>query len=131
MRIGSIRMALALATFISILQWSRPASADVTITGTVGEIGIVNYNPGNGARAEVIRFKYTDLNQTKTCTGDVNFNTGTGYAWFVGPSNQNNNNPDPQTREWYAALLVSKKGATLICTIDTNTYCHITSCTLP
>ncbi len=123
-----MRTALALLATFAALSLSRAAFADVTITGTVGEIGIMpNLQNGNQT---YIRFKLTDLNQTKTCN-----NQGPAvptYAWFYGanvsPASGLN---DPNYHEWYAALLLSKKGAPISCTIDSNTNCHVTSCTLP
>ena len=72
MRSNTIRMALASLAFLFALQWSRPARADVTITGTVGEIGIVQFN------SLTFRFKLADANQTKACVNPF----VPGYAWF-------------------------------------------------
>lgn len=114
MRKSAIRVVLALTTFLFAVQWSRPALADVTISGTVGEIGVMS----DSGR---IRFKFTDLAQTKTCNPG---NPGLGgYAWI--------STVDALYRETYAALLVSKKGAMLSCAVNDNNTCHISSCTLP
>src|SRR5438093_13482842 len=56
MRIA-IRHALALAAVVLALAWARPAQAQVTITGVVGEVAAFANAPGMGA---VIRFKLTD-----------------------------------------------------------------------
>ncbi len=96
--------------------------ADVTITGTVGELGI---QPQGQFSYPYIRFKMTDPNQTKTCTSVP------GYAFIIEFAGQNCQAGDCAYKELYAMLLVSKKGAPITCTVDTNTSCHITSCTLP
>lgn len=115
---NTVRVALALMAFFVVGQWSRPALADSTITGTVGEIGMVDNNVGKN-----IRFKLTDLNQTKACP---DLGKGTGYAWF---QNANVTAADAYYRETYAMLLVSKKGATISCNLDQS--CHVRDCTLP
>ena len=58
-----IRIALALLTFVITIQWSRPAWADVTINGTVGELGVVY----NGFNSYFVRFKFTNVNTTAGC----------------------------------------------------------------
>src|SRR5438128_1643736 len=104
-----IRTILTLTVLALGLAWSRPALADITITGTVGEIGILS------TLANVIRFKLTDLNQTATCTDQFGGGTTLKYAYFT----QN----APLYREWYAAILYSKKGAPITCTVLNNTDC--------
>lgn len=124
MRTRTLGTRLALTAFLFILQGAGAASADVTITGTVGEIGIL---PINNSASAFIRFKMTDLTQTKTCQGGANnLPLANGYAWFYDFANQGS----PAYREWYAALLVSKKGSPISCTINDNATCQITSCTL-
>ena len=110
----TIRPALALVTLLVVLHLPRPAAADVTISGTVGEIVAQKINGGSS----IFRFKLTDLNQTKTCT------TYAGYAWFPAVT-------EILWREWYAMLLVSKKGAPISCVLDTNTGCRVQECGLP
>ena len=124
MRNNTIRVALALMAFFVVVQWSRPALADSTITGTVGEIGMIN--PGIFQQGQAaLRFKLTDLNQTKACAYMA---TGAGYAWFV--NNPSGGYPaDLFYRETYAMLLLSKKGATISCNLDAQ--CHVKDCTLP
>lgn len=139
MRTTTLRLLFALTTFLFVTQWSKPAMADVTITGTVGEIGVMApiAVPGTNRTASPIRFKLTDPNQTKTCAQVNAPNVGAAYAWFWGQGQNNQLNPpgpfveDLSFREWYTALLVSKKGATIICTITDAVGCHVTSCTLP
>lgn len=117
MRNGTLRAALALMAFFVVVEWSRPAAADVTITGTVGEIGVLWIN-GNSAW---FRFKLTDANQTAACVDPGH--GGTKYAYFTAYDGVN--------KEWYAMLLVSKKGAQINCTLDNATSCRVKSCTLP
>ncbi len=119
---------LGVGLFLFVASWSTRALADVTITGTVGEIGagtMILY----GSSYTMVRFKLTDQNQTKLCAPNTNTDGKlTGYAWFYAqPVNSN----DPLWHEWYSMLLLSKKGATINCTIDANTNCHVTMCTLP
>ena len=110
----TIRLTLALMALLVVLLLPRPAAADVTISGTVGEIVAQKNNAANA----VIRFKLTDLNQTKTCT------TYAGYAWFYAVT-------DILWREWYSMLLVSKKGAPITCVLDDNMNCRVKECGLP
>lgn len=129
------RILLALAAFVLSLQWSKPAFADVTITGTVGEVGAVSTRMGQqgcgNPAASIVRFKLTDVNQTATCADQTNNMSGatTKYAYFIITANCAVT--DGAAREWYAALLYSKKGAPITCTMTSGTDCHITSCTLP
>ena len=130
MRNATIRLMLTLTAFLVILQWSRPANADVTITGTVGEIGVMS-------ALSIIRFKLTDATQTATCTDSFQDNNNqpvagstAKYAWFFDVPT-GTNLADAAAREWFAALLVSKKGAPITCTVVSNTDCHVTGCTLP
>ncbi len=128
------RLALTAVAFLVLVAASRPAFADVTITGTVGEIGVlppIAWVFGGGAYS-VFRFKFTDANQTATCLDQSQQKVGTTtkYAYFRG-TDIVSNIADIPYREWYAALLVSKKGAVLTCTIKDNQDCHVTSCTLP
>ncbi len=118
---------LAVVLFLIVASWSSRALADATITGTVGEIGEGPYSFDGNAPQSIIRFKMTDPNQTKLCSPG-NGNTLVGYAWFI--AGWNNNNAASFWREWYASLLVSKKGAPISCTVDSNTHCQVTSCTL-
>ena len=123
----TMKTVLALFAFVLCLHWSRRAAADVTITGTVVEIG-VGISPNGNNLQNVIRFKFSDANQTKSCSTTINGTViGAGYAYFFA---YNGGNGDFLYREWYAALLVSKKGATLTCTVTSTTDCHVTSCTL-
>src|SRR6185369_6092639 len=103
----ALRFAIALAAFAATLHLSRTAFADVTITGTVGELSI-------SSPFQVIRFKLTDLNQTKTC----NYNGQTGYAVITANA--------IFYREYYAMLLVSKKDAPITCTVQKNIPCLVT-----
>ena len=124
----TIRLAIAFTAFLLALQWSRPAAADVTISGTVGEIGVgAFYARVYNTTTTMIRFKLTDVNQTKTCTGGdppiPNVNVPPGYAIFK-PG-------DPGGREWYSMLLVSKKGAPIVCILDNNVSCVVKDCVLP
>lgn len=114
-----MRFGLAMIALLAIVQWSRPARADVTITGTVGEIGLVDKRAsGNPIGNSFVRFKLTNLAVTQACLQVA------GYAWFV--------YGDAFYREWYAALLVSKKGSTISCALsDNNNQCLVSSCTLP
>lgn len=109
-----ISKLLVLVAFFTALHWPRLAFADVTITGTVGEI-VVTYQSG------LVRFKLTDLNQTATCLDNNNQGTAK-YAYFgIGTIG----------KEIFALLLYSKKGAPIICTVVSATNCAVTSCTLP
>ncbi len=111
---------IAAIVFLVVAHWSNRAVADVTIQGTVGEVGVVlNGNV-------FLRLKFTDLNQTKTCNGAA----GAGYAWLYATSGCNNQ-VDCFYKDIYAMALVSKKGTPMSCTIDVNTNCRITGCTLP
>ena len=107
----SIRLALALTTLVAVLCASRPALATDTLTGTVGEIGILT-------DIQVIRFNFTDATQTAGCVSQPKYAiVPNGLAFY---------------REIYAALLVSKKGANLSCAVDNkNSSCQVVSCTLP
>src|SRR5262249_44027832 len=101
-----VRSFFAVLMFVVTIQWSRPAqAAPMTITGTVGEVGTYSYvNVG-----AVVKFKMTNANLTAACTDPMpgNFNNVdimvAGYAWFLVS--------DAGGKEWYAALLYSKKGA--------------------
>lgn len=125
------RILLALAAFLLALQWSKPALADITITGTVAEIGTISRVIACGVGNNwIIRFKLTDANQTTTCADQTN---GTGaltkYAYIV--SNGNGcGGTDFYWKEWFTMLLYSKKGAPITCTVVDNTNCHVTNCTL-
>ena len=137
----AMRMMMATAAFLFVAQWSRPAAADVTITGTVGEIGTKYFYPqsylyqGGQTPGHLIRFKLTDATQTATCTDsvtDTNFKpvaSTAKYAWFW--DTVTNSSQDGAAKEWYAMLLVSKKGAPIVCTVQDANNCKITSCTLP
>ncbi len=128
MRHSRTHTTFAVIAFLFALQWTSAARADVTITGTVGEIGAIANLPNSNS---MIRFKLTDATQTQTCNGSTQAgsqNVGMGYAWFYGATGYAS---DSLSHEWYAILLVSKKGASISCTIDTSTNCHVTSCTLP
>ena len=122
------RGLVAFGVFLLCASAPGSARADSTITGTVGEMGIVN---GNQYQVSLIffRFKLTDVSQTKSCTGaGYSSGIGPGYAYF---SNQSQNQTtDIVYHELYAMLLLSKKGATINCTINNTTECHITGCTL-
>ena len=117
----TIRPALALMTLLVVLHLPRPAAADVTISGTVGEIVAQKVSTSNW----IFRFKLTDLNQTKTCT------TFAGYAFFVAATDGTYNSLDLLWREWYSMLLVSKKGAPISCVLENNTICRVKECGLP
>jgi len=143
MRTTTIRSLLALAAFVFLIQWSKPAAADVTITGTVGEIGILPVtcigtpNQNCVSNASLFRFKLTDATQTATCTDQANPRIGatTKYAYFLGLPSFGGGSVhvpvDYSYREWYSALLVSKKGAPIVCTLADASNCRVTSCTLP
>lgn len=124
----TIRLLLALTAFLLVTEWSGMARADVTISGTVGEIGI-QPNAG-GATCPVLRFKLTDATQTATCVEQGN-GAGNKYAYFYNNNSTCGGFDSNYAREWYAALLVSKKGAPISCTVTSATNCHVTSCTLP
>ena len=132
---GKLRAILATMAFALCIHWSSRAKADVTITGIVGEIGMVGTAPSSCPVVPIIRFKFTDPNQTKTCSGVVcsssngSGSVGAGYAFFRPDGSAGI--AEQMYREIYAALLVSKRGATISCTVDSTTNCHITSCTLP
>src|SRR5438477_5724178 len=91
MRIA-IRHALALAAVVLALAWARPAQAQVTITGVVGEVAAFANAPGMGA---VIRFKLTDAAQTAACADVQNGGVILKYA-FMFP----NVNTDVLYKEW-------------------------------
>ena len=119
----TIGRLLALASFLLAATASRPAWADTTLTGTVGEIGTY---PGIASVGDVVRFKFTDLNQTAACIDPGGSGTLVGYA-FVSTN-------FAFFKEVFAMLLVSKKGATLNCVIGgtpANNGCGIKNCTLP
>ena len=124
----TIRLAIAFTAFLLALQWSRPAAADVTISGTVGEIGVGTYWARVYSQTTtLVRVKLTDVNQTKTCTGGdptvPNNNVPPGYAIF--------RLSEGGGREWYSMLLVSKKGAPIVCILDNNVSCVVKDCVLP
>ncbi len=120
---SKIRMALAMAAFCVLFGVAGSARADVTITGTVGEVSAGNWQAGpNQTTQNWVRFKLTDLNQTKTCTGGAFSNIGSGYAIFGAGG---------LYREWFAMLLVSKKGATIVCSLTDSVNCVVNYCTLP
>ena len=131
------KMTQMMVALVLVMGWSGVASADVTITGTVGEIGIMPYtafgNQGGAGTFTFIRFKLTDATQTATCADQTSNKNGgtTKYAYFYGTNGNIQSNPgDTWYKEWYAALLVSKKGATITCTVLDNMNCRVTSCTL-
>ena len=129
---STIRVMMALAAFLVLCQWSRPARADVTITGTVGEIGLVKGSNGAcGNLVGIIRFKFTDPNQTATCLDQNGSGAKYAYYWLNQGQCSVGVVDNILYKEVYAALLFSKKGATLTCTVVDNTNCHVTSCTLP
>lgn len=122
------RILLALAAFALSLQWSKPAFADVTITGTVGEVAAIGKATLFCGSVSIVRFKLTDQNQTTTCTDQGVAGTTAKYSYFVV---QGGCIADALAKEWYAMLLYSKKGAPITCTIVSGTDCRVTSCTLP
>ena len=117
MRHHALRLAFALFALALATGWSRPAWADATITGTVGEVGAGAFN-GNAA----VRFKFTDANQTATCTDQLGLGATLKYAFVT--------NADLGYREIYALVLVSKKGASMTCSVRGNTDCRVNYCTL-
>ena len=120
----TLRPTLALIAFFVVLHASRPAAADVTISGTVAEIGLGRYTAqNNGLVDNYVRFKLTDANQTKTCTGGGGSTLPAGYATFDIIAQMG--------REWYSMLLLSKKGAPITCILTDGIVCLVKDCALP
>ena len=119
------RWSLPLLVTVALLAWSPLALADVTLTGTVTELGAMKDEGG----IYRIRFKL-DNKQTDNC---LTQGQGNGYAWFWACNNSNclSWQFDNQFREWYSMLLLGKKGATVSVTVtDSTNNCHVTSCSL-
>lgn len=116
----TIQMAIAL---FPLLALPRLAVAD-TLTGTIGALG-AGLSP-NGAH--YAWFKFTDAALTKGCT-NVSAKVPAEYAYlYLG----NGNAPtSTSSKEIYALLLVSKKGAPITCVTGSKTECSVTSCELP